>query len=78
MIRHNILCISVALSLLSSSIAYAVTLNLYDQPKTDAKVVGKIDTESGFVPIFTPKPGDWMKVGDPKNGNVGWIQTKQL
>lgn len=61
-----------------TSACFAKTLNLYEQPKTDAKVVGKIDTEAGFVPIFTPKNSDWMKVGDPSNGNVGWVQSKEL
>lgn len=65
-----------ALILLGSfSVCFAQNINLYDQPKSDAKVVGTIDSAAGMVPIFTTKNGDWMKVGDPRNGNVGWVKT---
>lgn len=61
-----------------TTLAFAKIINLYEEPKKDSKMIGKIDSESGFVPIFTSKAGDWMKVGDPKNGNVGWIQSSDL
>lgn len=57
---------------------FAKTINLYDQPMTTSKVVGSIDTASGVIPIFTPKGGEWVKVGDPRNGNVGWIKSSDL
>lgn len=56
----------------------AKPLKLYDQPKADAKVVGSIESSNGVVPIYTPEHSDWMKVGDPKNGNVGWINVNDL
>lgn len=58
--------------------AFAKEVNLYDQPNTNAKVVGKVDLSIGIVPIFTPQNGDWMKVGDPRNGNTGWIKSTDL
>ena len=64
--------------LLGTSTGFAKLLALYDQPLENAKIVGKIDSEAGIVPIFTTKAGDWIKVGDPKNGNVGWIKSDEL
>lgn len=69
--------IALAIATLTSS-SYAKPLNLYDQPKADAKVVGTIESSNGMVPIFTPEHSEWMKVGDPKNGNVGWINVNDL
>lgn len=59
-------------------LCFAKPITLYDQPKTDAKTVGTLNSEEGMVVIFTPKPGDWVKVGDPNNGNVGWIKSSDL
>lgn len=72
--------LSLLCSLLSivPSFVYAKTINLYDQPKNDAKVLQQIDLSTGIIPIFTPKEGGWMKVADPKNGNVGWIKSSDI
>lgn len=69
---------SLAVLSLTLNVALAKNINLYDAPKDDAKVVGVLDGEAGFVPIFTPKDSEWVKVGDPKNGNVGWIKANEL
>ncbi len=61
-----------------SSNALAKNINLYEQPMTTAKVVGTIDLSTGVIPIFTPKGGEWVKIGDPRNGNVGWIKSSDL
>lgn len=67
------------LALTASSVVSAQTISLYDQPNQNAKVVGTADLSSGIVPIFTP-PNDntWMKVADPRNGNVGWIKSSDI
>jgi hypothetical protein len=65
-------------TILFASICSAKILTLYDQPKADAKTVGTIDSEVGIIPIFTPKDSSWIKVADPKNGNVGWIKSSDL
>lgn len=57
---------------------FAKTINLYEQPKTDAKVVSSVDLSAGIIPIYTPKEGKWVKVADPRNGNVGWVQSSDL
>ena len=58
--------------------AMAKTLNLYDQPKADSKVLGSVDSNAGIITIFMPKEGKWVKVADPRNGNVGWIKSADL
>lgn len=61
-----------------SSMAFAKSINLYEQPKSDSKVVGTLDTSAGIIPIFTPKDSNWIKVADPRNGNVGWIPNSDF
>lgn len=65
-------------TLLFSTILFAQSITLYDQPGSNAKSLGKIDLSSGVIPIFKPAPGDWVKVADPHNGNVGWVKAKDL
>jgi hypothetical protein len=66
----------ISLSLLSLS-AFAANLPMYDQPQNNAKVTGTIDTSKGIMPIYTPQ-GDWVKIADPRNGNVGWVKKSDL
>lgn len=56
----------------------ANAINLYENPQDNAKVIGTIDLAAGIIPIYTPQNGLWMKVGDPKNGNTGWIKSSEL
>jgi hypothetical protein len=64
--------------LLFTSLLFAKPVNLYEQPKVDSKVVGTINSATSMVPIITSKEGDWMKIGDPQNGNVGWIKVNDV
>lgn len=66
------------LSVCFVSVTFAKSINLYDQPADSAKVVGTVDMSVGVIPIFSPKEGTWMKVGDPRNGNVGWIKASDI
>ncbi len=66
------------IALFFAPLTFAKMINLYDQPKADAKILDTLDSEKGIVPIFTGDKGQWMKVGDPKNGNVGWIKISDL
>ncbi|MEO8402841.1 MAG: hypothetical protein ABI597_13800 [Gammaproteobacteria bacterium] len=78
MLRKLITVFVVFLATLVTSVGMAKSISLYDQPKADAKVTGSIDPALGLVPIFRPKDGNWIKVGDPANGNVGWIKSADL
>jgi SH3-like domain-containing protein len=66
------------LSSIATPLVFAKNINLYTEPKTDSKVIASIDSTSTMVPIFSNKAGDWMKVGDPKNGNVGWVKLSDF
>jgi len=66
------------LALGHASCLFAKPVNLYEQPSADSKVVGTVESSSSLVPIFTSKAGDWMKIGDPKNGNTGWIKVNEM
>lgn len=63
---------------LASFSVYAKEIPMFDQPVADAKETGKIDLAAGIIPIFSSKDGKWMKVGDPRNGNVGWIKSSDV
>ncbi len=66
-------------SVFLSGAVFAQSITLYDQPNQTAKVVGTADLASGIIPIFTPeKNNDWIKVADPRNGNVGWIKSSDI
>ena len=57
---------------------YAKSISLYEEPKDTAKIVASIDLDIGVIPIFSPEKSDWIKVADPRNGNVGWVKMKDL
>ncbi len=63
---------------IGSANCLAKSLNLYEQPQPNSKVVGTVDTQVGVMTIFTPKGSEWTKVADPRNGNVGWVMSKEL
>lgn len=65
-------------ALMSPLGVFAAEISLYDQPNASAKVIGKIDTSIGVIPIYTPTNSEWIKVGDPRNGNVGWLKSADL
>lgn len=58
--------------------ALAKSINLYAEPQDSAKVVSTLDPKVGMIPIYTPEKSDWIKVADPRNGNVGWVKAKDL
>jgi hypothetical protein len=76
--RRIVTLLSALAGLVVASSVFAKPVNLYDQPQPNAKVVGTIDSASTMVPIISSKAGDWMKIGDPQNGNVGWIKVSDV
>jgi hypothetical protein len=57
---------------------FAKSVNLYEQPQTTSKVVGTMPSDNPMVPIISSKDGQWMKVGNPANGAVGWVKSSDL
>jgi hypothetical protein len=76
--KKSVLIASSLLISLTISNAFARAVTMYDEPKAGAKSVGTIDSSKPLVPIFTSKDGDWMKVGNPDNGDVGWVKASDL
>lgn len=74
----TLLTTALSFSMLEAGNVYAKEVNLYEQPTANAKVVAKVDLSSGVIPIFTAKDGVWTKVGDPRNGNVGWLKSTDI
>lgn len=68
----------IVIMLFSSATVSAKTLNLYSEPKTDSKIVGNLNTETGVTLVYTPKTGEWIKVANPNNGEVGWVKSSDL
>lgn len=52
------------------------SLVLYAAPKVRANVIERLSPQHQFVTIFDN--GQWVKVGNPYNGNVGWLNKAQL
>lgn len=50
-------------------------VNLYSDPDASSKVLEALKPNQNLVPIF--HKGDWIKVGNPRDGKVGWINQKQ-
>lgn len=58
----------------TSSASQAV-VKLYAKPDLNANVIKNVQPNARIVTIFRQK--DWIKVGDPQDGRVGWINTAQ-
>jgi SH3-like domain-containing protein len=66
---------TVLLGLISFS-ALAASLSLYQNPDSKSNVIATVKEGQAIIPIF--HHDDWIKVGDPSNGNVGWVNKDQL
>lgn len=52
----------------------AVKISLYAEDN-DKKVIDTLPLTTQLIKIY--QKGDWIKVGNPKDGTVGWINQKQ-
>jgi hypothetical protein len=77
LLASTMLLLSLCLGSFSMA-AMAKEIALYAEPKADAKVEGKADLAVGIIPIFSTADGKWVKVGDPRNGNVGWVKSDDM
>lgn len=48
---------------------------VYAEPHSNANAVQKVSPSHRLIPIF--RRGEWVKVGDPSDGKVGWINCDQ-
>ena len=58
--------------------AFASTLDIYEKPKDKAKVIAAMESGEQVMPIFYTEKKDWVKVANPKNGDVGWAKVSEL
>ena len=65
------------ISLLFSPALFAAqtpSIRLYAMPNT-RKLIETLPGNAALVPIYQQKK--WVKVGDPRNGKVGWVNKQQ-
>lgn len=77
----SVLCIAVVadaapVANLPSKEAKSLRIDLYKQPDEQSPIVTSVDPNEPIVIILTK--GDWTKVADSKNGDVGWVKNKTL
>lgn len=48
---------------------------LYETPSLNSKIVAKVELSQILIPIY--KQEGWVKVGNPNNGTVGWVNIEQ-
>ena len=75
---HKILKIAIAIIAMYTTVSFAAALRLYEKPDKGAKVVATLESGAQLMPIFYTEKGDWVKVANPQNGDVGWAQVDEL
>jgi hypothetical protein len=63
---------------LLSVVTLAATLNVYEKPEEHAKIIASMKSGEQLMPIFYTEKRDWVKVANPKNGDVGWVKVGEL
>lgn len=56
--------------------ANADALKILEKPDIHAKVVETIQPGQPLIRIFESDHGQWLKVANPTNGQVGWVEAK--
>ena len=66
------------LAMLLTTTAFASSLTIYEKPDTASKAVASIDSDKQLIPIIYTDKKDWIKIANPKNGDVGWIEINKF
>ncbi|MCW5589611.1 MAG: SH3 domain-containing protein [Legionellales bacterium] len=69
-------CLIAASSLALANAPAAKTLSLHTNPDAKSAVVSQIKPTQTLVEIF--QKNGWVKVGNPENGDTGWIKASDL
>lgn len=56
----------------------ADTLNIYEKPDTHSKIIATAKSGDNLIAIFYTDKKDWIKVANPKNGEVGWVKASEI
>jgi hypothetical protein len=70
--------ITVLFSVFLATTAFADTLNIYEKPEANSKVITTMKGGEQLMPIFYTEKRDWVKVANPQNGDVGWAKVSEL
>lgn len=66
------------LAMLITSATFASSLTIHEKPDTTSKAVATIDNDKQLIPIIYTDKKDWVKIANPQNGDVGWIETSKF
>ncbi len=61
-----------------STTIFATSLNIYEKPEGNSKIITSVQSGDQLMPIFYPDKKEWVKVANPKNGDVGWVKADAL
>jgi len=62
-------------SMEGQSAAQQPKVMLFAAPQEQATVLERSSPTKRYIPIYSK--GEWLKVGDPSNGKIGWLNKKQ-
>src|SRR5262245_23369086 len=72
----GLILVMCSLLVISFTATTVFALNLYEQPDAKSKITSTVSKGQPLIPIYFQN--DWVKVADPSNGNVGWVNSKTL
>lgn len=64
--------------LMISTAAQAAPLKIYESASTKSPLVAKVQPGTKLIQIYQTKDNKWLKVGDPRDGRVGWVEANTL
>jgi len=76
--RKVLSIIAVLFCTVLATAAFADTLNIYEKPEANSKVIATMKSGEQLMPIFYTEKRDWVKVANPQNGDVGWVKVSEL
>jgi hypothetical protein len=76
--RKVLSIIAVLFCTVLATAVFADTLNIYEKPEVNAKVITTMKSGEQLMPIFYTEKRDWVKVANPQNGDVGWAKVSEL
>lgn len=65
----------------TSEMPSADQIQLHEKPDANSGIVDTIQHNAPITPIFSqtdPAGNVWIKVANPKNGNVGWVKAQDI
>ena len=64
--------------LMMSTATHAAQLRIYESASEKSPLVAKIQPGTKLIQIYQTQDNKWLKVGDPRDGRVGWVEATKL